>query len=527
VLLAEDTRVGNFRIRRLLGEGAMGQVYLAEDTTLGRCVALKIIKRSVVESHGIESFLEEARATASFNHPHIVTLHAVGDHEGRPYLALEYLDGESLRARLRAGPLPLRDALRYCRAVAEAIAEAHRRGFVHADLKPENIIIPRDGRVRVVDFGLAKLVGDALHAASGTPVYMAPERWRGAPPTGAIDIWALGVMLHESVTGSRPIPDAALVQGAFAQEALEVGGLPEQSWAQIVRDCLAFDPEARPSAEALVRRLTAQLEPRAVLTDGVRVRAVRHAPMDPAHAQHQPATSWGGPWPLHPATGALLEAATGARDAAEFRQEAALWLARNIGAEAVLITPLPGLACDAGLVGMSSAWMDHFVDGFGRYAPDFAHLVAGSRQWGGFLRARDTVIKDWTARHRSAGFAEELVFPFGLVNGTAAELMVRQVQIGAVLVGRERASRRFTDGECDLLNGILPILAMGEAIHASAGPATAATAATASPGGEATGGSQRASATVSSTARATAPTARSTAHAAAPTARSTSRAARR
>src|SRR6185436_16309241 len=118
-LLPEDTRVGEFRIRGFLGEGAMGQVYLAQDVTLGRRVALKLIKRSVMQHGGGERFLEEARATASFNHPHIVTLHAVGEHEGQPYLALEYLDGESLRTRLAAGPLPMRDALRCCRAVAD------------------------------------------------------------------------------------------------------------------------------------------------------------------------------------------------------------------------------------------------------------------------------------------------------------------------------------------------------------------------------------------------------------------------
>ena len=199
-LLPEDTRIGDFRIRGLLGEGAMGQVYLAQDTTLGRRVALKLVKRSAMQADALARFLEEARATASFNHPNIVTLHAVGEHDGRPYLALEYLDGESLRARLAGGPLPVREALRHGRAVAEAIAEAHRRGLVHADLKPENIVIPRDGRVRVVDFGLAKLVGDAAGGASGTPAYMAPERWRGEPPAGAIDIWAFGVTLHELVT---------------------------------------------------------------------------------------------------------------------------------------------------------------------------------------------------------------------------------------------------------------------------------------------------------------------------------------
>ena len=174
-VLAEGSRVAGFQILGLLGEGAMGQVYLAQDTALDRRVALKFIKRSVMQGGGLERFLEEARATASFNHPHIVTIHAIGEHDGRPYLALEYLDGESLRARLAAGPLPMRAALRYGRAVAEAVAEAHRRGLIHADLKPENIVIPSDGRLRVVDFGLAKLAGAPSNATSGTPAYMAPS----------------------------------------------------------------------------------------------------------------------------------------------------------------------------------------------------------------------------------------------------------------------------------------------------------------------------------------------------------------
>ncbi|HWO22538.1 MAG TPA: protein kinase, partial [Kofleriaceae bacterium] len=111
-LLVEGTRVGDFLIRGFLGEGAMGQVYVAQDVTLQRRVALKFIKRAMLRGDGAERFLDEARATASFSHPHIVTLHAVGEHEGRPYLALEYLDGDSLRGRLASGPLPLREALR-------------------------------------------------------------------------------------------------------------------------------------------------------------------------------------------------------------------------------------------------------------------------------------------------------------------------------------------------------------------------------------------------------------------------------
>jgi eukaryotic-like serine/threonine-protein kinase len=267
-LLAEGTRVGDFRIRGLLGEGAMGQVYLAQDIMLGRRIALKLIKRSVMQSDGVDRFLEEARATASFNHPHIVTIHAVGEHEGRPYLALEYIDGESLRARLAAGPLPVREALRYCKAVAEAIAEAHRRDLVHADLKPDNIVLSRDGRVRVVDFGLARFAGTSPNNGSGTPAYMAPERWYGVPPGGAIDVWAFGIMLHELVTGHRPIPDAALARFAFSNAKPDLSSLPVAPWAAIVRDCLALDPAARPTAEELVNRITALAERRGIVADG-------------------------------------------------------------------------------------------------------------------------------------------------------------------------------------------------------------------------------------------------------------------
>jgi serine/threonine protein kinase/tetratricopeptide (TPR) repeat protein len=281
-VLVAGTRVGDFLILGLLGEGAMGQVYLAQDATLGRQVALKLIRRSVMQSDGTARFLEEARATARFNHPHIVTLYAVGEHDGRPYLALEYIDGESLRARLAAGPLPMAEALRCCRAVAEAVAEAHRRGLVHADLKPENIVISSDGRVRVVDFGLARLARGAPNAASGTPAYMAPERWRDVPPTGAIDIWALGVTLHELITGRRPIADEALLHLAFAADTLGLAGLPEAPWTELVRDCLALDPAARPTAEELVRHLADLLA-----LDMVSVGAAAPTPTSAAHAQPQ------------------------------------------------------------------------------------------------------------------------------------------------------------------------------------------------------------------------------------------------
>jgi len=253
--LPSDTEVGGFRIKRLLGEGAMGQVYLAQDLKLGRRVALKIGKRGASGRDDLQRLLGEARATASLSHPHIVTIHAIGEHEGRPFLALEYIDGESLRARLESGPVPEREALRIMRAVAEGVADAHGHNLVHADLKPENIVIPRDGRVRIVDFGLARLFGTDAGSASGTPAYMAPERWIGAAPTGAMDVWALGVLICELIIGSRPYAATDVAKSCYGGAPLAPPALPDAAWAQVTRDCLAQDPEKRPSAADVARRL--------------------------------------------------------------------------------------------------------------------------------------------------------------------------------------------------------------------------------------------------------------------------------
>lgn len=255
-----DERVGDYRICELLGEGAMGEVYLAQDMVLGRRVALKVLKREVMANDGVTRFLEEARVTASFNHPHIVTLHAFGEHAGRPYLALEYVEGESLRRRISAAPIPVAEALRFARAIAAALADAHQRGLVHADLKPENVVIANDGRVRVVDFGLSKLTGAAGGSASGTPAYMAPERWRGSPPTGAIDVWSLGVMLCEAVQGSRPFTNEQLAKLAFATSIPLA--LPDAPWAALAATCLAHEPADRPDAASLVQRLDALIDAR-------------------------------------------------------------------------------------------------------------------------------------------------------------------------------------------------------------------------------------------------------------------------
>jgi formylglycine-generating enzyme required for sulfatase activity len=252
--LPVDAMVDGYRVKRLLGEGAMGEIYLALDEKLGRQVALKFLKG--LDAAGTAQFLEESRITARFSHPHIVTVYGAGLHETRPYLALEYLDGTSLRERLDGGPIPTREAMRLGRAMAEALAEAHRHNVIHADLKPENVVVPRDGRARVLDFGLSRLVGKAETASSGTPAYMAPERWSGAAPLPPIDVWALAMIVCEALDGVRVLRDRELVALAYTPKKVELGRVSGASpCAELLSRCLAIRPEDRPSAEEIASTL--------------------------------------------------------------------------------------------------------------------------------------------------------------------------------------------------------------------------------------------------------------------------------
>ena len=294
--LEPGTYVDHFRIMRLLGEGGMAQVYLARDSKLGRKVALKVIKPAVLgTSDAVARFLFEARATARFNHPHIVTIHAVGEHLGRPYVALEYLEGQTLRERMEDSRPSVAESIRLGLAIAEALAEAHENQILHRDLKPENVVIHRDGQLRVVDFGLAKTIVEpqsdeerdtlppgvpldetALSetqdmyqsegaALRGTPFYMAPEQWRGAPCAGATDIWALGVILHELLTGRRPYeaPSAIslAVKVCHAEPVPELGSYMEihEDVSRLIGRCLAKEPVERPPAEEIVETLSGRL----------------------------------------------------------------------------------------------------------------------------------------------------------------------------------------------------------------------------------------------------------------------------
>jgi WD40 repeat protein len=254
-------RVDHFVIIRLLGSGAMGRVFLAQDIRLGRKVALKVVDST--SKRESEQLLGEARTTARFNHPNIVTVYDVGTRDLTPYLALEYVDGQTLRQRLRQQAFAAAEVIRLGYAVAAALCEAHRHGILHRDLKPANVMLDRDGRIKVLDFGLAHPVPTTLERSDrpgvirGTPYYWAPELWRGEPPTAASDIWSLGVMLHELAVGRRPFvaPDArALRRRILSGEVPPLDGVPA-SLSQLVLACLDPEPNRRPTAGDLASRL--------------------------------------------------------------------------------------------------------------------------------------------------------------------------------------------------------------------------------------------------------------------------------
>jgi alpha-tubulin suppressor-like RCC1 family protein len=266
--------VDQFKIMRLLGRGAMAEVFLARDLRLGRKVALKLIRPQAHVT--AEQVLREAQATARFSHPNIVSIYGVGEHAGRPYLALEYVEGDTLRLRL-AGERPgLREAVRFALAIAEALREAHRHGVLHRDLKPENILCGKDGRLRVLDFGLALLERPApgRPAHGGTPAYMAPELWRGDEPTTASDLWSFGVVLHELIHGVRVYdePSFTLLSARLrslepAPVAPDPAGLPDEV-GRLLRACLDKRAAGRPSADDAVRVLGAALSERPTAEPG-------------------------------------------------------------------------------------------------------------------------------------------------------------------------------------------------------------------------------------------------------------------
>ncbi len=204
--------ISHYRLLELLGRGAMGEVWLADDTQLPRKVAIKLLPHHLAEDReSVERLLREAQAAASVDHPAVVTVYEAGIADGRPFIVMQRVEGETLAARLERGVLPVAEAIALATAIADALAEVHALGIVHRDLKPANIVLTGRGP-KILDFGLAAMRGSprltATGSALGTPLTMSPEQIRGLPPDNRSDLWALGVILYESLTGVTPFAGA-------------------------------------------------------------------------------------------------------------------------------------------------------------------------------------------------------------------------------------------------------------------------------------------------------------------------------
>ena len=251
--------IAHYRIGSKLGQGAMGEVYRATDTKLGRDVAIKLIAPALAEDQSrLASFTREAQVLASLNHPNIAAIYGVEDHA----LVMELVEGPTLADRIKQGPIPLDEAMRIARQIADGLAAAHDRGVVHRDLKPANIKITPDGTVKLLDFGLARAAAVATVAAddaatvaysmvggdviAGTPAYMAPEQARGLALDKRADIWAFGVVLYEMLTGTAPFRGETTtdIMAAVVREDPNLTRVPA-AVRPVLRRCLEKDPKRR------------------------------------------------------------------------------------------------------------------------------------------------------------------------------------------------------------------------------------------------------------------------------------------
>jgi serine/threonine protein kinase/tetratricopeptide (TPR) repeat protein len=276
--ISAGTQLGRYEIRSKIGEGGMGKVYLAEDLQLHRKVALKVLPAEVAANQDrMRRFIQEAQAAAALNHPNVAHIYEIGHHDGVNFIAMEFIDGQTLRECIRAGQTDLKKLLRYLHHVAEGLAKAHAAGIVHRDLKPDNIMITRDGHAKILDFGLAKLVEPqgqtsdrdegpsneiatavtALHSTPGivrgTAGYMSPEQAQGKTREvdHRSDIFSFGCILYEAATGQRAFAGKDVLDSlhkiVYGQTPLikETNAAAPDELQRIVRRCLAKDPEDR------------------------------------------------------------------------------------------------------------------------------------------------------------------------------------------------------------------------------------------------------------------------------------------
>jgi tetratricopeptide (TPR) repeat protein/predicted Ser/Thr protein kinase len=263
-------QIGKYLIEQPLGRGGMGVVLLAFDPTLERRVAIKLLDTRGTDADAAAArarTLREARSASALNHPNICTIYEVGEYEGRAYIAMEHIDGRPLSDVVARGPLPVEEAVRYGAEAADALAHAHDRGVIHGDLKAANAMVAATGRLKIVDFGLARridtdsnemtaLPAHGVAAAVGTPYAMAPEQARGAAADVRSDVWGLGVLLHEMLAGARPFTGATAVEVFSSILRDPPAPLPPHvpgSLRDIVLKCLAKEPLQRYQRAADVR----------------------------------------------------------------------------------------------------------------------------------------------------------------------------------------------------------------------------------------------------------------------------------
>src|SRR5688572_3508486 len=267
--------VSHYRLLNHLGEGGMGVVYRAEDLQLGREVAIKLLRTEAIASpEWLARFEREARLASSLQHPHICTIHELGEHDGQPFIVMELLEGRTIRQLVEEGPLPAARVLNFARQVGEALDAAHRRGIIHRDIKPANLFVTHGDRVKVLDFGLAKLADDSagpalaapsaptltvVHSADltrtgstvGTASYMAPEQAQGSPVDARTDLFSLGTVLYEMATARRafggddiPLIVMKIINGIVVPPRAINNSIPPGLEA-IIQKLMAVDPQQR------------------------------------------------------------------------------------------------------------------------------------------------------------------------------------------------------------------------------------------------------------------------------------------
>jgi serine/threonine-protein kinase len=249
-------KIAHYKISEKLGEGGMGVVYKAQDTKLKRTVALKFLPLDRLGTKEEKNrFVREAQAAAALNHSNIATIYSIDEHDGQSFIVMEYIEGETLKEKIAAGPLKLKKALDIASQIAIGLQAAHEQGIVHRDIKSANIMITSKGHVKIMDFGLAKLSGSTMITKRGTTLgtiaYMSPEQARGDEVDYRTDIWALGVVLYEMVTGQLPFKgdyDQALIYSIINEEPEPLSALRSRiplELERIVEKCLAKNPAAR------------------------------------------------------------------------------------------------------------------------------------------------------------------------------------------------------------------------------------------------------------------------------------------